>query len=84
MKHISQILRKVLANSQHASMDKDHLDPEEKRSEHMRRVAWLESMRGAPNCCIQAMNMTVNGDIYHCNTCGREYEKVEGIMVCVG
>lgn len=62
---------------------KDVLSPEEKKSEHQRRVEWLEKMARTPECCRTAKNMVVWENLYHCLYCGRTYEDVCGIMVCI-
>jgi hypothetical protein len=63
---------------------KDICDPSEKKSEHDRRLSWLEKMDRAPVCCKLATNMTGTGDVFHCNSCGRTWEQIGEQMICTG
>ena len=61
----------------------DVLSPEEKKSEHRRRVKWLSMMERAPICCKNGTSMeTLTLDVYRCGECGRTWEKINGIMYC--
>lgn len=62
----------------------DYLTPEEKKSEHLRRLEWLEAMEKAPECCRKAEKMKKIGvDLYQCEECRRVWEKVDKLMYCV-
>lgn len=61
----------------------DYLTAEEKKAEHLRRVEWLEAMERAPECCRKAEKMERIGiDVYHCEECGRTWERVDKLMYC--
>jgi hypothetical protein len=61
----------------------DALSPEEKRSEHNRRVRWLDMMARTPECCRNATNMIIQNGQYKCLTCERVWEEHDGGMICV-
>lgn len=61
----------------------DYLTAEEKKSEHLRRVAWIEMMERAPQCCKKGNSMQTLGlDVYQCQECGRVWEKINNTMYC--
>lgn len=62
----------------------DALSPQEKRSEHERRLAWIEAMQDKPVCCIEATYMQYDKSLLVCSECKSVYQNVSGLIIRIG